>query len=85
MTKQIKIHGQRVQLYSLDEGLTWSSSRQSIVAYGQRKRLLRSDLQKIFERLDEIHDPVSKTVVEIGTRKSHRETVRRHSRKRLDR
>ena len=38
MTKKIEIHGQRVQLYSLDEGRTWSSSPQSIIAYGQRKR-----------------------------------------------
>lgn len=72
MTKQIKIHGQRVQLYSLDEGHTWSSSRQSIVAYGQRKRMLRYDLQKTFERLDEIQDPVPNTGVEFGIRKSHR-------------
>lgn len=42
MTKQIEIHGRRVQLYSLDGGCTWSSSPQSIVAYGQRKKMLRA-------------------------------------------
>jgi hypothetical protein len=52
MTKQIEIHGQRVQLYSLGEGHTWSSSPQSIVAYGQRKTMLRLELQKRFERID---------------------------------
>jgi hypothetical protein len=26
MTKQIEIHGQRVELYSPDKGRTWSSS-----------------------------------------------------------
>ena len=57
MMKQIKVHGQRVELYSLDEGRTWSSSPQSIVAYGQRKELLRLELQKRFERIDEMQDP----------------------------
>jgi hypothetical protein len=57
MTKQIEIKGQRVQLYSLDKGRTWSSSPQSIVAYGQRKRLLRLELKKSFERVDGIQDP----------------------------
>ena len=42
----VEIHGQRVGLYSLDEGRTWASSRQSIVAYGQRKTTLRWELQK---------------------------------------
>jgi len=51
MTKQIEIHGQHVQLFSLDEGHTWSSSPQSIVAYGQRKTMLRLELQKRFERI----------------------------------
>ena len=57
MTKQIEIHGQRVQLYSLDEGHTWSSSPQSIAAYGQRKTMLRLELQKRFERIDGMQDP----------------------------
>ena len=34
MIKQIDIHGQRVKLYSSDKSRTWSSSPQSIVAYG---------------------------------------------------
>ena len=80
MTKQIEINGQRVLLYSLDEGRTWSSSPQSIVAYGQRKQMLRCDLQKTFERLDEIQDPDPNTVVELGIRKSPRRTLRRQSR-----
>jgi len=58
MTKQISIHGKRVQLLSFDEGRTWSSSPQSIVAYGQRKKLLRMDLQKRFSRIDDgMQDP----------------------------
>jgi hypothetical protein len=50
MMKQLEIHGQRVELHSLDDGHTWSSSPQSIVAYGQRKTMLRLELQKRFER-----------------------------------
>jgi hypothetical protein len=57
MTKQIEIHGQCVQLYSLDERRTWSSSPQSIVAYGRRKTTLRLELQKRFSRIDEMQDP----------------------------
>ena len=56
MTKEIEIHGQRVKLYSPDDGRTWSSSPQSIVAYGQRKELLRLELQKRFERIDARQD-----------------------------
>ena len=59
MTKQIAIHGQRVQLYSLDKGRTWSSSPQAIVAYGQRKSMLRLELQKSFERIDVMPDPTT--------------------------
>ena len=65
MTKQIEIHGQRVQLFSLDEGHTWSSSPQSIVAYGQRKTMLRLELQKRFERIDGMQDPDSNSIVEL--------------------
>ena len=56
MTKQIEIHGQRVELYSPDKGRTWSSSPQSIVAYGQRKKMLRLELQRGFERIVEMQD-----------------------------
>ena len=52
MTKQITVQGRRVKLYSFDEGRTWSSSPQSIMAYGQRKTTLRVELQKSFERID---------------------------------
>ena len=58
MTKQIEIHGQRVQLYSFDEGRTWSSAPQAIVAFGQRKRMLRLELQKSFERIDVMPEPM---------------------------
>ncbi len=58
MTKQIEIHGQRVQLYSFDDGRTWSSTPQSIVAFGQRKTLLRLELQKSFERIDVMPDSI---------------------------
>ncbi len=56
MTKQTEIHGQRVQLYSWDEGRTWSSNPQSIVAFKQRKTMLRLELQKSFERIDMMPD-----------------------------
>ena len=49
MIKQIEIHGQCFELYSPDNGRTWSSSPQSIVAYGRRKKKLRMELQKRFE------------------------------------
>jgi len=65
MTKQIEIHGQRVQLFSLDEVHTWSSSPQSIVAYGQRKTMLRLELQKRFERIDGMQDPDPNSIVEL--------------------
>lgn len=65
MTKQIEIHGKRVQLYSLDKGHTWSSSPQSIVAYGQRKTMLRLELQKRFERIDGMQDPDANSIVEL--------------------
>ena len=57
MMKQIEIHGQRIELYSPDKGRTWSSSSQSIVAYGRRKKTLSLELQKRFERMDDIQDP----------------------------
>jgi hypothetical protein len=65
MTKQIDIHGQRVELYSLDEGRTWSSSPQSIVAYGQRQTMLRLELQKRFERIDGMQDPEPNNITEL--------------------
>jgi len=70
MIKQIDIHGQRVKLYSSDNGRTWSSSPQSIIAYGQRKQLSRCDLQKAFERLSDIQEPEPNTIVELGFRMS---------------
>jgi len=65
MTKQIEIHGKRVQLYSLDEGRTWSSSPQSIVAYGQRQTVLRLELQQRFARIDEMQDPDPNSITEF--------------------
>jgi hypothetical protein len=56
MTKQIEIHGQRVKVYSSDEGRTWSSSPRPIVVYSQRK-MWRLELQRSFARIDERHDP----------------------------
>lgn len=65
MTKQIEIHGQRVQLYSFDDGRTWSSTPQSIVAFGQRKTLLRLELQKSFERIDVMPDSIRVTSLNL--------------------
>lgn len=66
MTKQITVHGRRVKLYSFDEGRTWSSSPQAIVAYGQRKTMLRAELQKRFERIDGIQEPDPNTLSELA-------------------
>ena len=65
MTTQIEIHGQCVQLYSFDEGRTWSSSPQSIVAYGQRQTVLRLELQQRFARIDEMQDPDPNSITEF--------------------
>jgi len=75
MTKRIEVHGQRVKLYSLDKGRTWSSSPQSIVAYGQRKQMLRNDLKKRFERIDDIQDPDPNDPMSVGFQEPRR-TVR---------
>jgi hypothetical protein len=56
MIKQIEIHGQCFELYSPDDGRTWSSSPQSIVAYGRRKKMLRLELQKRFDRIRATED-----------------------------
>ena len=68
MMKQIEIHGQRVALYSPDKGRTWSSSPQSIVAYGQRKKTLSLELRKRFERMDarQDRDPKNFTGLEFS-------------------
>jgi hypothetical protein len=65
MMKQIEIYGQRVELYSPDKGRTWSSSPQSIVAYDQRKTMLRLELQKRFARIDEMQDPDPNNIAEL--------------------
>ena len=65
MLKQIEICGQRFELYSPDQGRTWSSSPRSIVAYGQRKKMLRLELQKRFERIDEMQDPDPDNITEL--------------------
>ena len=65
MMKQIEIYGQRVALYSADTGRTWSSSVHSIVAYRQRKTMLRLELQKRFERMDEMQDPDPSNIAEL--------------------
>jgi hypothetical protein len=56
MTKKIVIHGQRVKLYSSDEGHTWTSKPQSDVGYGPTLTLQRLELQKQFEHIDGRHD-----------------------------
>lgn len=56
MIKQIEIHGQRFELYSPDNGRTWSSSPHSIVAFGRRKKKLRMELQKRFELIRATED-----------------------------
>jgi hypothetical protein len=68
MMKQIKVQGQRVEIYSADEGRTWSSNPQSIVAYGQRK-----ELQNSFARIDEMQDLDADSFSELDTQpRGHR-------------
>ena len=57
MKKRIDIHGQLVELYSADQGRTWTSNPQSIIAYGQRKAMLRADLKQRFARIDATQEP----------------------------
>lgn len=57
MFKQIEIKGQRFELYSPDQGRTWSSNPRSLVAYGRRKKTARSQLQKSFEHIGDVQDP----------------------------
>lgn len=78
MMKQIKVHGQRVELYSLDEGRTWSSNPQSIVAYGHRKELLRLELQNTFARIDEMRDLDPDNFSEVDTPKSLTKANEKH-------
>lgn len=68
MIKRVEVHGQWIKLYSIDEGRTWSSSPQLIVAYGRRKQTARLDLQKTFERLGDIQDADPSPIVELGFR-----------------
>jgi hypothetical protein len=70
MTKQIEIKGQRVKLYSSDNGRTWSSSPQAIVTYGQRKKMLRLELQQRFEHIDEKQDPDTNNIGEFAIPRS---------------
>lgn len=56
MMKLIEVDGLRVKPYSPNGGLTWSSNPQAIVAYEQRKELLRLELQNRFARIDEMRD-----------------------------
>jgi hypothetical protein len=63
MKKTIDIHGQRVQLHSVDEGRTWSSNPQSVVAYEQRQEILRLEIQQKFARIDDM--------LESGRYRSH--------------
>jgi len=68
MIKQIEINGQRIKLYSSDKGRTWSSSPQSIVAYGRRKKTLSLELRKRFKRMDarQDRDPKNFTGIEFS-------------------
>lgn len=52
MIKEIEIHGQRVKLYSTDEGHTWTSSPQAPLPSGPIETMQRLELQKRLERID---------------------------------
>ena len=72
MIKQIEIQGQLIKLYSSDKGRTWSSSPQSIVAYGQRKKTLSLELRKRFELIRATEDLDPKQFRGLETPKSLR-------------
>jgi hypothetical protein len=57
MLKQVKIKGQSFELYSADQGRTWSSSAASLVAFERRKKTARSKLQECFQHIGEMRDP----------------------------
>lgn len=61
MVKEIESHGQRIKLYSSDNGRTWSSTPQSIIVYEQRKTRLRWELQKSFAQIDREPESQSNT------------------------
>jgi hypothetical protein len=69
MMKEIGVQGRQVKLYSEDGGLTWSSSPQAIIAYGQRKKKLRLELQRSFAEIDEKRDLDSDNFTECETTK----------------
>lgn len=56
MLKQVVIKGQSFELYSADDGRTWSSSAGSLVAFERRKKTARSKLQESFQRISEMQD-----------------------------
>ena len=66
MKKQIEIHGQRVDLYSLDQGRTWASSPQSIIACKEREAALRLELQERFERINWMQDPGPNNIAKLS-------------------
>ncbi|HSK30452.1 MAG TPA: hypothetical protein VLA17_10855 [Candidatus Limnocylindria bacterium] len=66
MTKTVEIHGQRVELYSSDEGRTWSSNPRAIDAYEQREETLRQELKQKFARIDGMQEADAHNVAEFG-------------------
>jgi hypothetical protein len=93
MMKQIVVHGQRVKLYSPDGGHTWSSVPQAIAAFGQRKKMMRLELQNRFARIDEMRelDPakfsklhVTKSLSEANKKNQARSIVGKIQLARLD-
>ena len=68
MKKRIDLHGQRVELYSADDGRTWTSSPQSIIAYRQRKEMLRLELKHSFAQIDVMHDAYGDFSYEMPSR-----------------
>jgi len=74
MKKRIDLHGQRVELYSADEGRTWTSSPQSIIAYRQRKAMLRLELKHSFAQIDimQEHDAYGDFSYEMPSRFNRR-------------
>jgi hypothetical protein len=67
MLKQVELHGERFECFSLDGGRTWSSDARSLIAYKRRQEKARTDLRKEFEQVaDEAAEPEPDSIYEVN-------------------
>ena len=70
MTKEIEIHGQRVQVYSLDKGQNLVEQPPIDRCLWTKKIDAALELQKRFERLDAMQDYYPNDIAELGIPRS---------------